>query len=744
MKLKALKKTDWVIAATAVLSAFLNTMNIWKNMDANGYYTAAVTSMLSNFHAFFFASFDPAGFVTIDKPPVAFWVQSAFAAVFGVHGWSVILPEALAGVGSVILLYFMIKPVFGVNAARLTSLIMACTPGAVAVSRTNNIDSLLVFTLLLAAWALLKGVREERNGWIIAAFAIVGLGFNMKMLQAYLVVPAFYLYYLIADRVDWKKKLTVGLAATVILIGVSASWALIVDSISPDKRPYVGGSKTNSVIELAFQYNGISRLMGQQWNGGDGGPGNSRALPKVDTRKDNTMNRNNMPPMPTNSAVSNKNIGQNRIAQPGGFPPGGGFPGGFNQAGGPPSDGGNGVRPGAPPAGNQRVGGAFGTGQPGPWRLFQSELAGQISWLLPLALIGCAALLAGMRRKSPLSAKHRETLFWLAWLVPGIVFFSIAGFYHHYYLIMLAPPIAVLVGAGWTELARWYRENEGWHRWLLPSVLAVAAGFESYMLYAFQSQIGLLWAAPMAAGILIAAVLILARQKEKITVIAQVLGILTLLGAPFYWSLTPMLNGDNSVMPQAGLQSQAGPGGPSGGMPGGVMPGQPWNPNKGPADGSQIKGNGQMKAQDKRTGQDVSHANQASGVNQKLLDYVTRHNTGETYLFAANDSHTAAPYIIKTGKAVMAMGGFSGNDQILNVEKLKKMVKAGQVKFFYVSGGGPGGGSDSAVTDWIIANSVEIPSAEYQENIDDQRGPDKGQGGGPGGVSKLYEIKDYR
>ncbi|MCY9669572.1 glycosyltransferase family 39 protein, partial [Paenibacillus alginolyticus] len=182
------KKNDYILVAIALLAAFLNMFNIWQDQTANGYYTAAVTSMLQSFHNFFFASFDPAGYVTVDKPPVTFWIQTISAYVFGVHGWSVILPQALAGVGSVLLMYILIKPTFGKMSARLASLAFACTPIAAAVSRTNNVDSMLVFTLVLATWMLFRGIRGSKWGFVVAAFGVVGVAFNMKMLQAYMVM----------------------------------------------------------------------------------------------------------------------------------------------------------------------------------------------------------------------------------------------------------------------------------------------------------------------------------------------------------------------------------------------------------------------------------------------------------------------------------------------------------------------------------------------------------------------------
>jgi 4-amino-4-deoxy-L-arabinose transferase-like glycosyltransferase len=668
MKPKQGRRFDAILICIAALSAFLNIFNIWKNEYANDYYTAAVTSMLQSFHNFFYASFDPAGYVTVDKPPVAFWIQTVFAYIFGVHGWSVILPQALAGAGSVLLIYYLVKPTFGKTAARLASLVMACTPVAVAVSRTNNIDSLLVFVLLLATWMLFRGMRNQKLSWVLGAFAMIGVGFNMKMLQAYMVVPAFYLFYLLAFRSEWKKKLAVLAAATVAMAGVSLSWAMVVDSIPQENRPYIGSSKINSVLELAFGYNGISRLTGM--NRGGAGPG------AVPDRRQMPPGGNNMPALPQ--------MPQGGDNVPEGFgPDGNGRLGPMPGGGGPPGRGG---------------GGMFGTGQAGPLRLFQSALSGQASWLLPFVAFAGVGLLAGIRRGRPLSVKQKETLFWLAWLLPVMVFFSVAGFFHHYYLIMLAPPIAALAGAGWVELWNLYRDKEGWKRWLLPAGLLATTAFELYILQPYQGQISMGWSTGIgAAGIGLALVLLLAAKKQKLSLLAAMAGMLVLLVAPLYWAATPLLYGDNSMLPQAG----------PGQLGFGHRQGMGGGPN--------------------------------SGINTQLLEYVTQNNTGETYLFATTDSHTAAPYIIETGKAVMAMGGFSGNDPILTVEKLKQMVAEKEVKYFLIpssSGFGGRGGGDSEVLAWIRANGTEVPGEEWQSSSSQ---------GGPVGMRNektLYKIND--
>ncbi|OPY57661.1 MAG: Undecaprenyl phosphate-alpha-4-amino-4-deoxy-L-arabinose arabinosyl transferase [Pelotomaculum sp. PtaU1.Bin035] len=704
---------DMVLAGIALLAAFLNIFNIWNDQYANAYYTAAVTSMLQSFHNFFFASFDPGGYVTVDKPPVAFWVQTLFAYIFGVHGWSVILPQALAGIGSVLLMYLLVKPTFGKTAARLASLVMACTPIAVAVSRTNNIDSLLVFTLLLATWMLFRAVREQKVSWLLGAFAMIGVGFNMKMLQAYMVVPAFYLFYLLAFRSEWKKKLAALMAATVIMFVVTVSWAVVVDTIPEENRPYIGGSQTNSVLELAFGYNGIARLKGMGRGGmGPGAAPDQRQVPQEegartdrqqvpqdgysapDGQQQMRQDGNNMPngrqrvPQDGNSMPNGRQMPPDGNNMPGGFDPGdNGGPGQMPGGGGPPGQGG---------------GGMFGTGQAGPLRLFQSELSGQASWLLPFVAFACVGLLAGMRWRKPLTGKQKETLFWLAWLLPVMVFFSVAGFFHQYYLVMLAPPIAALAGAGWVELWSRYRGEEGWKRWLLPAGLLTATAFELYILQPYQKQTGMGWSIVIgAAGIAAALVLLVAAKKEKLVSIAAMAGMLVLLAAPLYWSATPLLYGDNSMMPQAGPSKQGF--GQRQGMGGGMN----------------------------------------SGVNTKLLEYVTRNNTGEAYLFMTTEASTAESYIIETGKAVIPMGGFSGSDPILTTGKLEQMVANKKVKYFLIPSSGSGGRNGSSeVMEWIRANSTEVPKEEWQPDT----AQEDSQGGRPMGMGNnetLYRIKVF-
>ncbi len=706
---------DAVLILILLASAFLNMYNIWNDDTVNPYYTAAVTSMLQSFHNFFYASFDAAGFITVDKPPVTYQIQTISALIFGMHGWSVILPQALAGVGSVLFMYLLIKPTFGKTAARIASFVMACTPIAVAVARTNNVDALLVFFLLFATWLLFKAIRKGRLIWLLAAFFVVGAGFNTKMLQAYMILPAFLLFYIIAANTTIKKKIISLVSALAVLTAVSLSWPLIVDNIPASKRPYVGSSQTNSVLELAFGYNGIQRLTGQSSGGGQGGPDGNASKEMTSSGGSSQMQKPPGQSSSSSSASGDKSQNGSMTAPPsnGKMPSGG--------QGGPPSGGdgggpGGGGKSGAGTGSKMQSGsGMFGTGTPGPLRLFQTELSDQISWLLPFAIFGMAGLLiAGARERRRLSAEQKETIFWAAWLVPIAGFFSVAEFFHHYYLIMLAPPIAALVGAGWVALVHLYRKHAGWKTWLLPAAILVTTGFELFILRNYNDQIGAGWS--IGAGVLgaVAAIaLFVFKQRQKpLSYYVSLAALLVLMVMPIYWASTPLLYGGNSSLPETGPQLASTSG----------------------------KGMGMDNA----------------SVNTKLINYLEKHNAGADYLFATTDSNTAAPYIIKTKKAVMAIGGFSGSDPAITLTQFKKLVKQGKVKYFLTSGMGKGGNND--IVQWVEKNGKKVSLDKWQSSTDQKTknhdaadtksskaaGKNSRMSGGPGGMNQsasLYELQ---
>ncbi len=339
-------------------------------LDQNGYgnlYQAAtVRSMLLNWHNYFYVSFDPAGFLSVDKPPVAFWFEAACAKLLGFGGFSMILPQALEGVAAVALIYHLVRGQFGGEAALLASLALAIMPVSVAVDRSNYADSCLVLVLMMATWAVSLAAERGSLPLLLTSAALLGIAFNTKMLVAFGVLPAFFLVYLLGAPLARRTRLRHLVASFAVLMVVSASWGLVVDLTPPDRRPYVASSQNNSVLGLAIGYNGLERVLGL---GGTSQP----------------------------SPIANYIPGDGREGMPG-----------------------------------------FG-GMPGPWRLANRELAGQITWLIPLAVIGSIAAAVRTRPHWPLEPRHFAILLWGGWLGSyAVVFSGSRGIIHPYYLSVIA------------------------------------------------------------------------------------------------------------------------------------------------------------------------------------------------------------------------------------------------------------------------------------------------------------------
>jgi 4-amino-4-deoxy-L-arabinose transferase-like glycosyltransferase len=250
------------LALIVLLSFGLNFCAISKIGYGNAYYAAAIKSMTESFKNFFFVSFDPAGFVSVDKPPLGLWIQAIFVLIFGYHGWAMLLPQALAGTGACIMMYALTSKYFGRPAGLISALVFALTPSVVVAARNNTIDTQLIFTLLVAAWFSFKSIDTSKWRYLFICAVFVGLGFNIKMLQAYMILPAVIIAYLIFAKGKFSKRLAAGVISLVIMGVVSSAWVLAVDLTPASDRPYVGSSANNTVTELIVGHNGLERLYG--------------------------------------------------------------------------------------------------------------------------------------------------------------------------------------------------------------------------------------------------------------------------------------------------------------------------------------------------------------------------------------------------------------------------------------------------------------------------------------------------
>src|SRR6476620_3599669 len=210
------------LAALLVVAGLLNLWALGRNGWANEYYSAAVRSMASNWHAFLYGSFDQAGVMTVDKPPLALWVQVGFVKAFGYHPLSMLVPQALMGIASVALVYDLVRRRFGRIGGFVAGLALALTPMTVAISRHNNPDALLVLCCVAALWCAVRALENGRTRWLVLAGVCVGLGFETKMLVALVVVPAVALAYLLVaprGRLRAARQLLAGGAAMALVGG---------------------------------------------------------------------------------------------------------------------------------------------------------------------------------------------------------------------------------------------------------------------------------------------------------------------------------------------------------------------------------------------------------------------------------------------------------------------------------------------------------------------------------------------
>ncbi|HEY0619644.1 MAG TPA: glycosyltransferase family 39 protein [Kribbella sp.] len=259
-----------------LLTAIAYLWGLSKNGYANEFYAAAVQAGSTSWKAWFFGSFDSSNFITVDKPPASLWVMGLSARIFGFSTWSMLVPQALMGVASVGFLYVSVRRWFSANAALLAGAILALTPVAVLMFRFNNPDALLILLLVAGAWAVTRAIDSVKHSarWMALAGFLVGFGFLTKMLQAFIVLPAFGLAYLIAGKPALGKRVVHSVVALGTMIVGAGWWIAVVELVPASARPYIGGSTNNSILELTLGYNGLGRLTGNETGSVGGGVGN--------------------------------------------------------------------------------------------------------------------------------------------------------------------------------------------------------------------------------------------------------------------------------------------------------------------------------------------------------------------------------------------------------------------------------------------------------------------------------------
>ncbi|WP_155854511.1 ArnT family glycosyltransferase [Arthrobacter sp. MA-N2] len=254
----------WEKLTLAVLLVSAAVLYLWKldqNGWANAFYSAAVQSGEHNFTAFFFGSSDWGNSITVDKPPLSLWVMGLSVRLFGLNSWGILVPQVLITLTSTLLIFALMRRYFPASAALIATAVFAFTPITVLLARYNNPDPLMVLLMVAALYAGVRAAEAGKLKPILLAGGLLALGFLTKQLQAFLVLPAIAVVFLLFAKLSWRKRfLGLALAGCVVVVG-SLAWPLAVDMIPAQSRPFVGGSTHNSMIELTLGYNGIDRVV---------------------------------------------------------------------------------------------------------------------------------------------------------------------------------------------------------------------------------------------------------------------------------------------------------------------------------------------------------------------------------------------------------------------------------------------------------------------------------------------------
>jgi 4-amino-4-deoxy-L-arabinose transferase-like glycosyltransferase len=255
-------------AALLAGTALLYVVGLARSGWGNAFYAAAAQAGAQSWKAFFFGASDAPGTITVDKPPAAIWVMSLSVRLFGLSSWSLLVPEALLGVAAVALLVRTVRRAAGPWAGLLAGLLLALTPVLTLMARVDDPDALLTLLLVAAAWSTTRAVEDGRLRWALLTGALLGSAFLTKSLAAFLVLPGLAGAFLLAGPGSLRRRTAHLLAAGGALVLAAGWWVLAVELTPASSRPWVGGSPLDSPLDLAFGYNGLGRLTGNESGAG--------------------------------------------------------------------------------------------------------------------------------------------------------------------------------------------------------------------------------------------------------------------------------------------------------------------------------------------------------------------------------------------------------------------------------------------------------------------------------------------
>lgn len=584
------------IGLAALLTATAATF-LWgldRNGWANPYYSAAAQAGSQDWKAFFYGSLDAGNLITVDKPPLSIWIMSLSVRLFGLNSWALLIPQALMGVATAWLVYKIIRRSHPAAPALLGGLIYATTPVVVLMSRYNNPEPLMGLLTVAAVYFVIRATEDNRWAWYLLAGTSLGLGFMAKQIQAFLPIPALVLAVLLFGAGTIASRLRRLLASLAALIVSGGWWMTIVELTPAANRPYIGGSTTNSILELTLDYNGLARFL-------------------------------RFSPDPQGGGAA----AQGSVSE---------YDGGFS-------------------------------------RLFNANFAPEGAWLLfgaatcSLALILLWQQAGGSRRAKALICCG------VLWLLTAFIVLSFMGtMTHTYYVFSIAAPMAVVVALG-TRLL-WSQRQRIVPR-CLGAVLLAGNGYVAARIFQYSDAWGAWPAALLGVTLLAVAGWLYAgpRHFERLTLAMVVVALV----------LGPLAT-DVITLPKAHSGT---------------------NPLSGPVGNNPGSLSAHLDAA--RRGDPPLARHLGFGVEpSQAITSLLREASSSTWAAATYTAQNAAQYQLASGRPVIALGGWLGNDPAPTIDEFKRLVQEGNIAYFIwqqpIVDEIPLGEDAVAITNWVKAS----------------------------------------
>lgn len=567
-------------------------IDVTRSGYGNSYYATGALAASHSWSALLANAADLGEYVSLDKGPLPDWLMGLSGRVFGFGSFSVMVPDALYGVATVVVLHDAVRRALGREIAIVAALFMALTPVAVLVARYNAPDALLLLLLVCAAWSLTVAAQSRRLRELLLCAVLVGLAFNTKMLEAYLPVPAFALALLLSRPRPLRRRLGELALAGALALLVSLAWFAGMMLVPAGERPYVGDSTGNSWFQLILEGNGIQRVTG-------------------------------------NAGAFTRNLDGNLLY------------------------------------------------------LFGSHVAGQIVWLLPLAVVGLALGLLVTRGSRRESFAFGAYAMWGTWTLVGCVVLSVsAGARHAYYTSILAPGVATLAAAALVTL---WRSSRASRVAAVGLAIAVAGSAAIGFVLLGDSPEFLPWLrwVVLACGAAAATAILAPHLREALrgratTTLAAAGAAVAVLAGPASYSVATVTREHTGYSPTAGPAIGAG----------------------------------------RPAGAHVAESTAMLGFAQSLSSltgYLLAHRDHAHFLVAATDAKTADPIALATGQPVITVGGYTGADPAPTAVQLERLVNAGQLRYVLLDAtrvmpATPAARAGSAAA-WVDRHCSRVPDA---------------------------------